>query len=384
MTLMAHMFLPEADVCFAEAARLAPDQAQWLYFSAQIALRLDPDAVVPLLRRTVQVGLSDPDAQGAARLLLAEELLERGRLDEAEPLLREEQPRAPRNPRIAYDLGRLALARGDDATAEALLKSVRDAPEARKKATAALAAAERARGDTAAAATLEREAAAAPDDEDWYDPLLQLLRQSEVGRRARVREAARLEREGQPAEAARLFLLELERERTSTVAMGAGVNLVHAGEVEPGLTLLREAVRLDPDDDAPPTVLADELFRLAEREGKGSDRARALYREAADNARRAAGLSRGNTAAHVVLGRSLLGLGETAAAVAALRNGVARRPEEPALHLALGEALLAGGDTREAEAALENARSLAPQDKAVAAALERLRQKKSPPPEPEG
>ncbi|HEY7156296.1 MAG TPA: tetratricopeptide repeat protein, partial [Gemmataceae bacterium] len=80
--------------------------------------------------------------------------------------------------------------------------------------------------------------------------------------------------------------------------------------------------------------------------------------------------------AYLFWGLALKHLGDSEAAVAPLRRGVACRPEMFQLQLALGEALLESGQRREAETYLENARYLDPKDSRLLQALERLRGKK--------
>src|SRR5437868_4746240 len=83
-----------------QAARLDPDDPKWPYARGLIALKRDPDNALPLLRQAA-AGISRPDYRAVANLQLAEALLERERLDEAEVLFRAEFQGAPDKARAA-------------------------------------------------------------------------------------------------------------------------------------------------------------------------------------------------------------------------------------------------------------------------------------------
>jgi tetratricopeptide (TPR) repeat protein len=380
MTLLAHLFDREADRCFAEAARLDPADPWWPYGRGLIALKRDPEHALDFLRQAAAAaGQSRPEDQSALRLQLAEALLERRQLDEAEGLFRKEQEREPGNARAALGLGLIALDRGDEPAATDLLTTARASPFSRKTATAQLAALARARGDGAAAAAYEKEAATLPGDPPWPDPLLDRIVRLQVGHRGREREATQLEQERRYAEAARVYLEQVEDEPTAQACMGAGLNLARVGDYDRALPLLRRAVALDPDGAQAHYTLAQAQFTRAEerwQQAPGDADAKQWLGEALEHARRAAQLKPDHAKAHLFWGLSLTYLGDPAAAVAPLRQGVACRPEDFDLQLGLGEALLESGRGEEAGPYLENARRLNPKDPRPARDLERLRHKK--------
>jgi Flp pilus assembly protein TadD len=380
MTLEAQLYETEADRCFAEAARLDPADASWPYYRGMYALKYDPDNALPLLRLAAKLGHPAAEYGSALRLRLAEALLERRQFDEAEALFREEWQRDPDNPRAAYGLGLIALDRGDEHAAERFLTTARGSPTARKPATAQLAALARSRGDDAAAAAYEREVAALPTDfEAWPDPFVERIIRLQVGRDSQLREAARLERERRYAEAARVYLEQVEDEPTVRACMGAGLNLARIGDYGRALPLLRRAVALDPDGAQAHYTLALAQFSRAEerwQQAPGDADAKQWLGEALEHARRAAELKPDHAKAHLFWGLSLTYLGDPAAAVAPLRQGVACQPGDFHLQLGLGEALLASGRGEEARPYLENARRLDPTDPRPPRDLERLRHKK--------
>jgi tetratricopeptide (TPR) repeat protein len=378
-TLLAQQYEAEADRCFAEAARLDPADAVWPYFRGLYALRYDPDNALPFLRQAA-AGHAAPEARSALCLRLAEALLERQELAEAERLFREEWAREPGNPRAAFGLGLIALDCGDEAAAAEFLTAARASPTARKAATAELAALARARGDEAAAARLEREAAALTVERpSWPDPLVDEMLRLQVGASRRSRDIARLESGRNYAQAARLYESQLDKQPTAAACIGAGLNLARLKDFDRALPLLRRAGQLEPDNCHTHFCLAQALYlraEAAEKRSPGSSRAREDFREAAETARRAVARKPDHAAAYLLWGRALLHLGEAGAAVEPLTKGVACRPEVFNLQLALGEALLEAGRLPEAETHLENARKLDPADPRPGQALERLRQRK--------
>jgi tetratricopeptide (TPR) repeat protein len=188
-----------------------------------------------------------------------------------------------------------------------------------------------------------------------------------------------LEREHRYAEAARAYLDQLEKQPTARAYVGAGLNLVRLGDYDQGLPLLRQAVSLDPDSANPRYTLALALFTRAEKQWSQTPNSPAVkewLREVVDQARRTTELKSDHARAYLFWGLALKYLGEPAAAVPPLRQGVACLPGEIELQLALGEALLEVGQLDEAESHLENARQLDPKDPRPVQALERLRVKK--------
>jgi tetratricopeptide (TPR) repeat protein len=381
LTLLAHHFDAEAAPCFAEAARLGPDNPLWPYARAVIARKGDAKEALAFLREAAELASSGPEGP-AYRLALAEALLERRDTAAAETIFREELGANPRDARAALGLGRLLLERGDDEAA-ALLEAAAREPFARKQATGHLAALARARGETARADKLEKKAAEMPDDPPWPDPLDEETARREVGVVKRVHDMAGLESEARRdprryRQIAEVYLREIKERPTARDCALAGFSLARAGDFDAALPLLRQAEALDPDNSQTCDIVAQVLFDRAEKEAArapGSEQARAWFREAAEQARRATELKVGHSRGYLVWGRALRGLGEPAAAVGPLRLGVQCEPGCLDLQLSLGEALLEAGRHGEARAALENARRLAPADRRVAEALERLRHK---------
>jgi tetratricopeptide (TPR) repeat protein len=377
--LLAHTFPREADGCFAQAARLDPANPMWFYARGVIAQREDPEKPLTRLRQAVAAGGARPEDQSAMSLYLAEVLLERGGLEEAEGLFRKELARAPSNPRAVFGLALIAVARGDSAAATKLLTVAQASPFARKRATAQLAALARARGERQVADNYEKQIAALPDDPPWPDPLIDELGDLRVGWLGRERHATWLEKQGRFAQAAQVYLEQIAKQPNVSAYIGASLNLTRVRDYERAVRLARAAVRLGPDDAAAHFCLAFALSSRAKQQWEkapASAQAREWFREAVEHTRKAAEQRPGHAQTYLVWGLSLKYLGEPGAAVEPLRQGIACTPGDLQLQLGLGEVLLDLGRLKEAEVHLENARRLAPNDPRPARALERLRLKK--------
>jgi Flp pilus assembly protein TadD len=386
LVFLAHRFDDEATFCFTEAARLDGADPRWPYGIGMIVVKHDLDAGIVWLRQAATAAEARDTYRSAMRLQLAESLLLRSRLTEAEELLHDEELRDPSSPRVALGLGQAAVARGDSPSATKYLLRARSSPLARKRATVQLAALARARGDLAAADAYELQIAAAPDDPHWPDPFLEEMVQVQVGLKARDRQLAQLEREHRYGEAAEIHLQLLQEHPKVVGYIGAGTNLARAGDYKRGLALLRKAVEVEPDNANAHMALAVTLLTRAEKQVQAaspspSPEVKDWFRDVIEHARRAAELRPDHSYAYLYWGMSLKYLGEPAAAIEPLRKGVACQPANMQLQLTLGEALLEAGQPNEARTYLDNARLLAPNDPRPAQALERLQKALSRAPE---
>jgi tetratricopeptide (TPR) repeat protein len=382
MILSIHDLFAEADICFAEAARLNPKFPGWPYGRALIALSHDHEQAVPWLRQALAVAGNFPEYQTTVRLQLADVLLERGELAEAEQLFREELEHSPDgNPRATLGLGMVALARSDERAAQEHLEPLLTNPQARKRATVQMAALARLRNDAKAATRYDAAARSLPNDPPWPDPLLQEMSQMRVGHFAWLVQEVELERQQRYLEAADVYLREIKVKPSARAYAGAAINLSRVGNYGEGLRYFREALRLEPDNATTHFLFAVTLFNRADlklREAPNYEEARAWLKEAIEHAQRAAELRPTDNYPFLYWGLALKRLGEPAKAVAPLRQGLERTPADFELHLALGEVLLETGDFTEAEKHLKEAADVAPSvgDSRLDEALKQLRKHK--------
>jgi tetratricopeptide (TPR) repeat protein len=373
MVLLANLFDKEAADCFEEAARLDPHEPRWPYALGVIARKRDPERAPALLRRAAEAAGTGSEEANDFWLELAEALLEQQHTEEAEEIFLGVRRREPRNLRAALGLARVARAAGDADKARALFEEAHASPYAKKTAAGGLAALARARGDQAAARRYEKEAATA-DEPPWPDPALRdVTVRMIVGRRGRERRISELEKQKRYAEAAELYLKQIEKEPSAKAYVGAALNLSRATrDYERALSLMRKAIELDPDGVQTNHVLALALLmRAQQREDESGAMPKDMLREAVEHAKKAVQAKPDHAHACWVWGQALLFLGRPAEAVAPLRQGVACLPDDFELQLALGEALLATKQAKEARAHLENARHLNPNAPRLKALIER-------------
>lgn len=177
MVLSIHDFMNEAETCFAIAERFDPKEPRWPYFRGLARSDDSPDYALPCLKRASQLS----GEVAAPHLRLAEMLSERGKLDEAEALIRPVYARNPQDARALLGLGRIALARGQvRESLEFLQRSVQFAPDV-KASHALLAIVQQRLGNSTGAEEAQRKAAILPEQPIWPDPYLLEINQFRTG-----------------------------------------------------------------------------------------------------------------------------------------------------------------------------------------------------------
>jgi tetratricopeptide (TPR) repeat protein len=190
-------------VCFREAARLDPTDPRWPYFAGMSLVNLRrPEDALPELRRAVELGDREGEANPAPRLYLAETLLSLEQFEAAETQFREALAAGPQNPRAHFGLGMLAYSRGQWQACRTHLEACLGSPAARKKAAALLATVCGRLGDSAAAARYGDLAARFPKDHYWADRFTDEHWHLARRKRTRYRKVDELEAQGRFADAA--------------------------------------------------------------------------------------------------------------------------------------------------------------------------------------
>jgi tetratricopeptide (TPR) repeat protein len=380
--LLAQQFDREADVCLAEANRLDPGDPRWLYARCIIGLKRDPDNAVTKLREAVVVANRSSFAiyHSSVNLLLADALVERRRFDEAEELYRTEELERPGNPRVAFGLGLIAMARGNDQAAAEFLAVAQACPYSRKNATGELARLALRRGDREAATRYSQTLAKLPGDSPWPDPLLDEIASMAVGPRGWERQVKWLEQARKHAEAIQVYLKWIERYPSADAYVGAGSNYSALRDYDHALPYLREAVRLEPNSAHARYWIALVLFARAERaweQTPGAPHVIEWLQEGLPHAEMAAKLRPGHAQSYLIWGQTLRYLGRAREAIEPLRMGITCDTSNPELQLALGEVLLECDRLDEARTYLTNAQQLKPADPRPASALKRLAGRKA-------
>jgi tetratricopeptide (TPR) repeat protein len=362
MLFRAHGMDAASNVCFREAEKLDPKDSRWPYLFAIEALFRDPDNALGPLRRAVELGHDDPAYASAARLRLAEALLERMRYDEAEALFRDEAKADPTSARARVGLGLVCMARDDLRGAIGHLEGLGTSPFARKKAAITLALAYRRLGNVDAAAKVEQDATRLPPDLLWSDSYVGECARLERGRLSRFDRVVQFESQGRFADAVKL-LTEMAQEHPDTrTYIALGITLAKDQKYAAAEQVLREVVKLDPDHVQARYFLCASLFYQGEslwNDASRRNEATERFRSSITEAEQAIRCKPDHALAHLFRGRALGYLGETDEGIASLRRALACRPDLYETHFYLGDALATAGRPREALPHLEAAVRLA-------------------------
>jgi tetratricopeptide (TPR) repeat protein len=365
MNLLTHGFSEEAISCLVQAEQLDPHEVRWPYLHATTVLARDPETALARLRRAVEVCGNAPDAP---RLTLAELLLQRGRLDEAERHFRGVLEASPDNARAHLGMSRLACAR--EALADSLwhLDRATGDPHTRKAARLMRAEVLQQLEEFAAAAQELGGAKPLPPDQPWPDPFTEAVAALQTGKQFRLARADQLLANNRVSEAIQVLRPTVQDYPDFGWAwLMLGRALLQAKDPVGAEGALRTAAERAPDTVEAHFYLGVALFQ--------QDRPR----EAAACFRKAAQLRPSFAEAHYNLGYSLRGQGETAAAVASFRTALACKPNYAEAHANLGELLVQQGQTAEAVVHLRQAVQL---DSALVAAKRLLEQVVKPPATP--
>ena len=239
----AHDFNEESNFCFQQAEKLDPKDYRWPYL---IGIELQAHDVEASLARLRQAASLCGD-RAAPRLTLAEVLLDRGDIDEAEALFRAVAEQDAADARALLGLGTVALQRNDvDAALRYLRRAAERAPRSGVVHTALLQAYRR-RGDDKAVEEERRIVAELPTTRNWPDAALELIGAVWTGQRARMTQITELDRHGYHAEAVTAARKAVEVYPESAVArLVLGEMLNRNGETAAAEPVLREAIRMDP------------------------------------------------------------------------------------------------------------------------------------------
>jgi tetratricopeptide (TPR) repeat protein len=365
MVLLAHEYWPEARVCFDQAAARDPKSARWLYLDAQARFRSDPLRAIALLEKAVAVDGDDP----VVRLFLGEQLLEQGRLDEAEQhllvVLNDEQMKAWGHVRLAQ----LALRRDQLPKALGHAQLAQEGDRSFKALHVLLSEIYFRMGDARAAESEDQKARRLPPAK-WLDPYLAQVDELKVEVLGQLDEAKLLGSQGQSEQ--EIALLEgLVRSHPQSLPARISLAQAHAKRQnwEAAAAACRQALDLHPDDDIALNLLAACL----RKQGKLPQAVETYQKSLRQNPQ--------NAETRYQLGSCYYQLKQTAAAMDELRTAVRLRPNYADAWRELGQFHLQENDP-EALVCLRRAVELAPEDGAaqrlLAEAQKRLEKSKPP------
>jgi tetratricopeptide (TPR) repeat protein len=320
--LMAHTFNHEANLCFQEAERLDPHEPAWPYLQGLQLFPYDPEACIPCLERAVRCC---GERQVVPRLLLAEALLERGRLEEGEALLEQVRTTDPDNLRARLLLGRLEILRQNWRTGLTYLEACRNDVHARKRASTLCAEAWNQLAEVDKAVVEQRRAAELPEDQPWPDPYYEKIATLQTGLRARFISVDRLVHAGRLPEAIQLLTQTVEKYPSSLQGwMRLGEVWYRAGNPDRAQACFLKATQISPD-------LAEAWYRL------GCIQTQMNNQEAEASFRRAIQCKPHYSQAHYSLGQCLKERGRREDAAAEFREALRCRPDYDPARAALRE-----------------------------------------------
>lgn len=345
--LRAHDFNEESTFCFQQAEKLNPKDYRWPYL---IGIELQAHDVEASLARLRQAAALCGD-QAAPRLTLAEVLLDRGEIDDAEALFRAVADQEPNNARALLGLGNVALQRNDADRALALLRRAAERAPRSGVVHAALLQAYRRKGDDKAVEEERRLVAELPMMRNWPDPALELIGAVWTGQRARMNQISELSRHGYHAEAVTAARKAVEvYPESAVVRLVLGEMLNRNDETAAAEPVLREAIRMDPRR----SQAHYELGYALQQQRK--------FREAIASYQQSLQLQANAPAAHFNLGLCLTALRDEAGAEKAFRAALQYRPEHPEALMALAQLLERQGRYQEALPLAERAIHVSPTD----------------------
>ena len=365
MVLSIHDILPEADLCFAQAERFDSREPRWPYLRGLALSGEDPGAALPSLLRAATLCGDQP----APHLRLAELLIERGRLDEAEAQIKPVLQREPHNARALLGLARLASARGQTREGlEYLRQSIQSAPDVRAS-YALLATLEQRSGNQAAAEEAFRRASQLPESYIWPDPFLLEINQVRTGLTVMTDSAETWLKQGHVKEAVALMQQAVTQypERASAWLV-LGKALVQAGDATAAERALRRAVQLEPDSVAARTELGSALF------------AQTKYPEAEASYREALRINPKLAEAWFNLGLCLMNQRDSARSLEAFQNATRFKPDLTYAYIRWGQALGRLKRVPEAIEQMQHALQLSPTNQEAREMLDILVRSQSPAP----
>jgi tetratricopeptide (TPR) repeat protein len=244
MILRAHDFEMPSVEALRAAERFDPENSKWPYLQGLTLVLIDPDAGLDCLQRAAAKA---PDDRPEPRLRLAEALLDRGQVTEAEATVQPIVERRPSEPRAGLLLTRTATYREDWAAVLARSEPIRNDPTARRRVTLLRADALRRLGRTADANDEAARAAELPEDEPWYDRYISEVMELQVGGNVDFERGKTLLDSGRPAEATVVLERAVAKARNPAPArLLLGKALNQSGNPAEARRILTEAIRTDP------------------------------------------------------------------------------------------------------------------------------------------
>jgi tetratricopeptide (TPR) repeat protein len=349
-----HGFEAQSQVCFRNAERLDPGDYRWPYLLAVSLIYTDADEMIAAYQRAaLRCG-----RQAHVRLRLAEALLDRGELDEADVQVQRVLADSPSNHRAQLAKARVLFAQGD--FAEARTWAERSADGSGKRAPYLLLAQlcrrlRDAEGEAKAVAALQK----IPDGfTPWDDPDITALRKD---RATRVATPENLTQSGDAAMAMGILREIAVKSDAPSAATSLAGPLIQEDKLSDAEALLSSQLSTSPSDERLRFLFGGVYYQQKK------------YSEAEAEYRRVIELKPDNVDAWFNLGLSLLKLGKPTEARDAFATTIRISPSRVSARINLAELLLAEGKNEQAIEHLEAAIKLAPKEQQVRDLLARAK-----------
>jgi tetratricopeptide (TPR) repeat protein len=356
--LMHAHFHAEAGLAFRQAERFSPGQAQWPYLHGLMLREAHPDAAIAWLEVARRIGRDVPDTP---RLRLAQLMLERGQLEEADSHFQSLLGRQPSHAPALLGLARLRFAQDRVADSADLLARCAEDPHVARSAQALLAQVRRRQGDQAGAAAAARKAALLPPDRPWPDPYWSEALRLRVGLRARLELTQALIDLGRSSDALKALgaiAQDYPADAEAHYLMGWVLNREGRGTDAEGS--LREHLRRAP---ASPKGLAQLAVALLAQE---------RHAEAVEVLQKALQIKPTWAELQFNLGYAYARLGRQAEAIARFRETLRLDPNYGDAYLTLADLVSQTGEREEPRALLHQALRLNPSDERARFLLQRI------------
>jgi tetratricopeptide (TPR) repeat protein len=191
MVLEAHEFIGQAEVCYARAEELDPDDRRWPYFLGSLQVRTNPQEGVRHLRRTVALSRGEEAFEPRLRLALA--LLDLDQQKEGEQILHDLLNERPNFFPIHLYLGTFHYRRQELRESLPYLRRATEGKATQKTAYSLLAQIYTRLGQPEEAARARYAETVVPEGADWDDPLRHQITELAVGSAARLRQITQLQ-----------------------------------------------------------------------------------------------------------------------------------------------------------------------------------------------
>ena len=351
MVLQAHGFSEYISRCYEEAERLEANNRSWPYLHGIHLMEVNPNLGIPRLQKALALNPS-PEEQAAIRYRLASVLIEEGHLDSGEEQLKVLRQLDPKDPRVSFGSGVLALARGDRNRARTELSSLTENPFIQKRACNLLASLV----DEKQSRILKERALQMPLDRPWPDPLEERMKSYKVDRMDRFQPFRSMQAQGKHQDAFNILRALAAESPDREACYLLGLEHMKRNEYEAAEIMLRTAIRHEPTNVKTHVLLALSLLQRGEQkllQSEGKLAALELFRRALVAADDALALQKESSDALLIRGPALHRLGRTDEAIQALRQAVIIKPESPDSYLQLGITLAEAGQIEDGIAQLE-------------------------------